>query len=357
MPYLDVVREIDIPQSFRVAQIVSMFDVPLTQKLHKSWQVNLPIDVDDWQIGVIVGPSGCGKSSIAQSMWPEQYTRGYAWNDASILDNFPAELGSKVIINALTSVGFSSPPDWIKPYGALSTGQQMRADLARALISATLVVFDEFTSVVDRTVAQVGSAAIAKAIRKQPGRQFIAVTCHADVVAWLEPDWVYEPHTALFQRRSQRRPSIDISISRCHSSAWPLFKDAHYLSADLNPSASCYIAEWNGVPIAFVAVLPMIGFKNAYRISRVVVLPDYQGIGVGSRLSAAIGDLYRNQGKRLRITTSHPGMIASMNHSTRWALCGDYKNGTKTPGRADLRKGHKTTGGRAIITFEYMGAV
>ncbi len=65
------------------------------------------------------------------------------------------------------------------------------------------VVFDEFTSVVDREVAKVGSYAVSKAVRRQPGKQFIAVTCHYDVVDWLEPDWVFCTDTMEFDRKKE----------------------------------------------------------------------------------------------------------------------------------------------------------
>jgi len=71
------------------------------------------------------------------------------------------------ITSAFNSVGFSSPPSWLKPYSVLSNGQKMRVDLARAILEDNqLFVFDEFTSVVDRNVAQIGSFAMQKAIRK-----------------------------------------------------------------------------------------------------------------------------------------------------------------------------------------------
>ena len=130
----------------------------------------------------------------------------------------------KEITRLFTAVGFSSPPSWIKPYSVLSNGEQFRCDLARALAEGgrrkaegrrnaadassiippssfrlPLVVFDEFTSVVDRNVARVVSAAIAKGIRSgQIGCRFVAVTCHYDVTEWLEPDWVIDMATATF---------------------------------------------------------------------------------------------------------------------------------------------------------------
>ena len=89
-------------------------------------------------------------------------------------------------------VGFASPPDWPKAYSCLSQGEKMRVDIARALcLNQELIVFDEFTSVVDREVAKIASFAISKAIRRDKTKQFIAVTCHYDVIDWLEPDWVF----------------------------------------------------------------------------------------------------------------------------------------------------------------------
>ncbi len=109
----------------------------------------------------------------------------------SILDDFPASLQVNDITKNLCSVGFASPPDWLKNYEALSQGEKMRVDIARALsLDQDLIVFDEFTSVVDREIAKVSAYAISKAVRRT-NKKFIAVTCHYDVIDWLEPDWVF----------------------------------------------------------------------------------------------------------------------------------------------------------------------
>jgi ABC-type ATPase with predicted acetyltransferase domain len=152
----------------------------------------LPIEADNWQIGVIVGRSGSGKTSIAKQLFPEAYIRGFEYAHACVLDDFPDELKTGEITQALCSVGFASPPDWLKSYDCLSQGEKMRVDVARALCSGkNFIVFDEFTSVVDREVAKLAAFAISKAVRRQKGKRFIAVTCHYDVVDWLEPDWVF----------------------------------------------------------------------------------------------------------------------------------------------------------------------
>jgi ABC-type transport system involved in cytochrome bd biosynthesis fused ATPase/permease subunit len=67
----------------------------------------------------------------------------------------------------------------------------MRVDLANALLRKEFVVFDEFTSVVDRNVAQTCCVATTKAVRKL-NKQFVAVSCHFDILEWLQPDWVFD---------------------------------------------------------------------------------------------------------------------------------------------------------------------
>jgi ABC-type dipeptide/oligopeptide/nickel transport system ATPase subunit len=161
----------------------------------------LPIEDDDWQIGIIVGRSGTGKTTIAKELFPEAYIKGFQYTHETILDDFPEGLSVSDITKTLCSVGFASPPDWLKTYDQLSQGEKMRVDIARALtLGQKLIVFDEFTSVVDREIAQISAYAISKAIRKT-NKKFIAVTCHYDVIDWLEPDWVFCTDTMEFSKK------------------------------------------------------------------------------------------------------------------------------------------------------------
>lgn len=80
----------------------------------------------------------------------------------------------------------------------------MRVDLANGILSnKDIIVFDEFTSVVNREVAKIGSYAIQKAIRKQ-NKKFIAVGCHYDVIEWLEPDWIFCTDDMSFTRLKKK---------------------------------------------------------------------------------------------------------------------------------------------------------
>jgi hypothetical protein len=386
MPLVEVINECPLHNSFRVQQVAGMFDVPLKEKLSERFTVDVPELGDDWRIGLIVGPSGSGKTTLARQLFGDDLIERTDWPDnRAVVDCF-GELPVREITSLLTAVGFSSPPSWVKPYRVLSGGERFRCDLARALSrkdeggrmkdgvkdeggrmkdefelrssfilppsSFPLVVFDEFTSVVDRTVAKIGSAAVGKGIRGgKIGCRFVAVTCHYDVTEWLAPDWVLDMASKTFQRRSLRRPPIELELFRCRSRAWSLFAKHHYLNGRLNRSARCFLAAWEGAPVAFCATLPVIGRRKRWRITRLVTLPDYQGIGVGLRVAEAIGDLHCAQGERFSITASHPAVIAHCRASPRWRATDVKRSGSApTDGLPDYRG----STGRAVVSFEYL---
>jgi ABC-type lipoprotein export system ATPase subunit len=181
-----VVVESTVHDSPRLQQVRGIFDLASSATSRLEWNVALPLAVKRWHVGLIVGPSGCGKSTIACQLWREemQAIERLSWlADASILDGFRKTMPVSDVVALLSSVGFASPPAWLHLFRVQSTGQQFRVALARLLAEHRgLVVFDEYTSVVDRTVAQVGSHALQKTVRAR-GQQFIAVTYHEDVEA------------------------------------------------------------------------------------------------------------------------------------------------------------------------------
>ncbi|UHG91748.1 ABC transporter ATP-binding protein [Spirosoma oryzicola] len=200
----NIVRKSKPPKSFRVASVMGTFDLQSdTIEERFTGYVDPP---ENWQVGLIVGASGTGKTTIAKHLFPDSYITNFAYNKPSILDDMPAGCTCSDITSMFNAVGFSSPPSWLKPYDVLSNGEKMRVDLANALLrDEQLIVFDEFTSVVDRTVAQIGSYAVQKAIRRST-KQFIAVTCHYDVEQYLKPDWVFDTNTMTFRVQEVTEP-------------------------------------------------------------------------------------------------------------------------------------------------------
>jgi len=273
-----------------------------------------------WSIGLIVGPSGSGKSVCGRELWPREYAYAPKWKGATVIDCFDKSLGIETIARALSSVGFSTIPAWLRPFEVLSNGEKFRAEIARRLIeSGGLIVVDEFTSVVDRQVAKVACHAVQKFVRKQE-KQLVAVTCHADVIDWLQPDWVFDPAELSFRWRSlQRRPNLHIEVARVPYEAWRLFAPFHYLTAKLNKAARCYGLWVNGELASFAGIkhMPHPRAKNIKAVSRIVTLPDWQGLGLAFVLLGVVASAYKMMGYRIRNYPAHPSFIRAA-RSTEW---------------------------------------
>lgn len=191
MPSFDIVKTCEPSNSFRVQKIKADFDVSESHANEHFVGVIAPPEL--WNIGVIVGGSGTGKSTIAKECFPNEYIKGFEYTGKSVVDDMPQK-SIEEITRAFYAVGFGSVPSWLKPYKVLSEGEKMRCDIVRSILERDFVVFDEFTSVVDRTVAQTACIAVSKAIRRE-NKKFIAVSCHYDILDWLQPDWVFDTNT------------------------------------------------------------------------------------------------------------------------------------------------------------------
>lgn len=357
-----IVRGTRIVPSARTLQLSGLFDIPPNELSQVQWDVILPLAERPWNIGLIVGPSGSGKTTVLRELFGAAIVHEYEWSDdRSIVDGFPAGVSIKTITEMLSSVGFSSPPNWLRPYQVLSTGEQFRVHVARALLEPRdLVALDEFTSVVDRTVAQVGSAAVARSVRRLDKRLVVA-TCHYDVEDWLQPDWIYLPHLNEFHwRELQRRPPIVLDVARCGSETWQVFRQHHYLNTELNRSARCFVAQWRGNPVAFTAVLPMMGHKGQYREHRTVCLPDYQGVGIGMAMSTMVASIVKAAIPRVqyRSVTSHPAFIAARVRSGIWRMvqAPSFAEGHRTAQQTSAtRKTRSPRRLRLAASFVYTG--
>lgn len=361
MPAATVTVSSPVPGSFRAARVEGQFDVPHRAEQVLTFTADLSAcDERDWSVGALVGASGRGKSTLARALWPGAYVSGaYDWQAPCLLDDFPEGLSCEEIVSALTAVGFSSPPAWLRPYRVLSTGQQHRADLARALTTGgDLVVMDEFTSVVDRTVAASASVAVARHVRRT-GRQFVAVTCHRDVLAWLEADWYYDLDDEQLHWGPVQRPGIELRVREGSRATWARFRGHHYLTGDLNKSSRVFLAfaQIGGAEhlVGFFAILPVAGHRGWWRGHRTVVLPDYQGLGIGNAMIEATAEqLWRRERKRFRATTSARSLIAHRRrHPEMWRLTMAPKMKAAV-GRTSTIKGMSSSAGRLTTTWVYL---
>ena len=337
-----------------------------------SLDADLPIDDHGWQIGVVVGPSGSGKTSIGRQLgalyapaWPA---------DAPIIDAIAPGGDVNAAFGALSAVGLGSVPAWLRPFHLLSNGEQFRANLARLVCDAPgFAVVDEFSSVVDRQIARIGAGAFSKAWRRTGGR-VVLLSCHYDILDWLQPDWVFDTGSGAFERGSlRRRPPLEMCIHQTDWRHWPAFEAHHYLKLPKMIAATNYVATIDDQLVAHVAVSTRPGLVEA-RACRLVVMPEWQGAGVGLRFLNAVcqawleGQNRYQRPLRTLFHTSHPGLAAALRRDRNWTqvsgqLVGAHKGrcresvrrsaakaGIKDPGCAGYG-GHF----RAVQGFRYLG--
>jgi GNAT superfamily N-acetyltransferase len=142
---------------------------------------------------------------------------------------------------------------------------------------------------------------------------------------------------------------------------WEHFKKHHYLSADISPFSTCFIAVIGGVPVAFASAItfPSGTVSNAWRGHRLVALPDFQGLGVGPRLSDWVASYFVRRGKRFFSKTAHPSFGEHREKSPLWRATSTNKKSRKASyllkdGSIRPMKGY---GGNAQIALRDAGRV
>lgn len=306
----------------------------------------------DYGIGLIVGPSGSGKTILLNRFGTPEPIE---WNPRrSVAAHFFHVADAR---DRLAAVGLNSVPTWLKPYQVLSTGEKFRADTARRL--RPNAVIDEFTSTVDRQVAHSISIAIRRYVDRRDLKRLVIATCHFDVIRPLEPDWIFNMISGVLDTRGRvPRVPIRIHVYRCSSKFWGLFRRHHYLTSRIHKQAQCFIGLLDQTPVVFTSVLafphPLI--KKAFREHRTVVLPDFQGMGIGPRFSDAIASLYTSTGRRYFSRTSHPRFGEYRQNSPLWRpTTSNLRRQTPQKGITQISDHWKTDEKRICFSHEYIG--
>ena len=157
-----------------------------------------------------------------------------------------------------------------------------------------------------------------------------------------------------------QRPYIQLTVRRVEPSVWKSlgFSKCHYLTAELNKSCKCLLFEWDGVPVGFVGIIntPRIRMRYAMAISRLVILPDYQGLGLSTLIFNFVGGIVKSLSDeehdyRLFIKTAHRkfGEALARNPKVR-STANHLKKPTKP---TDARYRHRLS--RRSYCYEYIG--
>lgn len=354
--------------SYRAARVKSLFNAE--SGCNFSIDADMPFEDRPWSIGVVVGPSGSGKTSIGRKVFgADAFYEPAGWaHDKPVVDCIAPGGSFDDVTAALASVGLGDVPAWLRPYAVLSNGEKFRADLARIIAEAPgQVVVDEFTSVVDRQIAKIGALAFQKAWRRTKG-QAVLLSCHYDVLEWIQPDWVFDTSTRAFNWVRLQRPKLELEIWQTDGGYWPLFEPHHYLKLPRMVAAQYYVGTVGGEMVCHLAVSPKLE-TGGVRACRMVVMPEWQGAGVGLRfLNSVCEHWLRGEGrwgdrvKTVYFHTSHPGLCAALRRDKRWSQTScEMFGGNKTKSAKSINKtttiivNSKGYGGhfRAVQGFAY----
>lgn len=317
----------EIQKSFRTQKAADSVNLKIEEK--STHKLTIEADLDSkFNIGLIVGNSGSGKTTLAKKVWGEAWLENKLDEKKAIIDQFPEHFSYDDCASALTGMGLTSIPCWVRPAITLSTGQKARAEAALKFASEEkITVIDEWTSTVDRTVAKVMSHAIQKEARKS-NRTLVLVGCHYDVIEWLNPDWIIDCNTQSYlDRRSMvgaftRSDRLSFDVRECDKRSWKYFSKYHYLSPNLPGGKIFTFGLFEGdrqVGFQCFACYSMVD-KKLYHSNRVVVHPDYVGFGLGIQMATVGANEMVKRGFTVKAKLTSLAMVKARQNHRNWKL-------------------------------------
>lgn len=281
--------ESPISKGFRCIKAANSLDIDVEKKSKHHLSINADLN-KPFNVGLIIGASGSGKTTLAKKMFGDECFKTEYDISRPVIEQFPQDWSYDDCVAALNGIGLTSVPCWIRPMYTLSNGQKMRAEAALSLAKQdnSLTCIDEWTSVVDRTVAKVMSHCVAKHARKYD-KKIILNSCHYDVIEWLNPDWIIDCNIQTYTDRRamvgtfERTDQLRCEIREVDRKTWQNFSKYHYLSERL-PGGKIYcfglFEGLNQIGFGCYAAY-IIGNHTTFFSNRVVIHPDYAGLGLG----------------------------------------------------------------------------
>ena len=289
---IEVILQSPVSDNFRCKMACDSLDIDIKKKsIHhlKVENINIP---DKWNVGLIYGASGSGKTTLAKKLFGEDVFKTVLDENEPIINQFPKEYNYEQCAELLSGIGLNSVPCWVRPVKTLSNGQRARAEAALLMIQNNGIInIDEWTSVVDRTVAKGMSHCLQKFARKNK-KQIILLSCHYDVLEWLLPDWLIDCNEQKFHLKQNEnfffteRDKLKFDIKEIGRDSWKYFSKYHYLSEKLPGGATFQYGLFNQEKqvgfIAYSNYVPDVkGKKRIYHFNRIVIHPDFQGLKLG----------------------------------------------------------------------------
>jgi len=353
MQNFELILSSPVAKSFRATKAANSLDIDSEKKSIHTFKIEADIK-SKFNIGLIVGASGSGKTTLAKHIWGEECFKEILDLKQPVIDQFPDSYNYDDCAAMLCGVGLTSVPCWIRPAYTLSNGQRTRAECALQMAKQNdeMIIIDEWTSVVDRTVAKVMSHCIQKHARKH-NKNIILLSCHYDVIEWLNPDWVIDANKQeyldrrLLWRDFKRTEQLEFDIKEINKNTWKYFSKYHYLSDNLpggliktfglfqSHNQIGFVCYANYVPHRANTVMQM-------HMNRIVIHPDYCGFGLGIKFINKTSEFIQSLGYDVRSKFSSTPVYLAMKQESRWRLMSvDRKTHTTTGKLMQRKKGFR----------------
>jgi ABC-type lipoprotein export system ATPase subunit len=366
---IEVILQSPVSNNFRCKMACDALDIDIKKKsMHhlKITGVKIP---ESWNVALVYGASGSGKTSMIHKLFGDDIFKTVIDEEKPIINQLPDHLSYDECAAILSGIGLNSVPCWVRPVKTLSNGQRARAEAALLMTQSDDIIFiDEWTSVVDRTVAKAMSHCLQKFARKH-NKKIVLLSCHYDVLEWLVPDWLIDCNEQKFHLREnenfffQRREQLAFTIKKIGRESWRYFSKYHYLSEKL-PGGSIYLYGlfYEDKQIGFQCFAnytpPVKGRPRIYHSNRTVIHPDYQGLGLGIHLINESSRVFHAEFPQYKIMAKFSALpvFKAMIKQKCWKyletkrLMGKMKHGGSME-----RVGGFREGGTKTYHFEYKG--
>jgi GNAT superfamily N-acetyltransferase len=117
---------------------------------------------------------------------------------------------------------------------------------------------------------------------------------------------------------------LELEIYRVDNShkkrVWDIFSKYHYLNNELHAASLQYVGILNGELVCHTGLIQFPMQKGKKRVHRLVVLPDYQGIGIGTAFISKVAELIDKSGYEVNLTTTTPALVGALKRNPHWIL-------------------------------------
>lgn len=365
---IEITLKSEIFTNFRCQVACNSLDIDIKKKsVHnlKIDNVELP---ENWNIGLVFGASGSGKTTLIKHLFGDNIFQSLLDEEKPIINQLPEYLSYDECAELLNGIGLNSVPCWVRPIKTLSNGQKARAEAVLLMCQNNDIIFiDEWTSVVDRTVAKAMSVCIQKFAKKR-NKKIVLLSCHYDILEWLSPDWMIDCNKQKFELPKSddffftKREKLEFTIKEIDRTSWKYFSKYHYLSEKL-PGGSIYLYGlfYGENQIGFQCFANYTpdrkGHKRIYHSNRTVVHPDYNGLGLGILLINETSKLLKQKTDcKIMAKFSSTPVYKAMIKQPCWKFLGENRlmGKIKISGNMDRKSGFREKGVKTY-NFEYTG--